>query len=94
MHKVKLGDFHSRKLTDAQKRYKITENELLSIVEDLNEFITILPGQRPRIYTYHKKLTCKCFNTDRMLRWRIILEEYDMDIEYTQGEKNISVDTL
>ena len=38
-----------------------------------------------RIYTDNKNLTCKNFNTDRVLRWRLILKEYDPDIEYIKG---------
>ena len=34
--------FYSRKLNDAQRRYTTTERELLSIVETLKEFKTIL----------------------------------------------------
>ena len=29
-----------------------------------------------------------------MLRWRLIIEEYGPDIEYTQGDKNIVADAL
>ena len=29
------------------------------------------------------------FNTDRVLRWILILEEYGSDIKYIKGEKNI-----
>ena len=45
-----------------------------------------------RIYTDHKNITCNFFNTDRVLRWRPILEEYGPDIEYIQGDKNIVAD--
>ena len=34
-HKVKPIAFYSRRLTDAQKRYTVTEKELISIVETL-----------------------------------------------------------
>ena len=47
----------------------------------------ILLGQKFRIYTDHKNLTCKHFNTDRVLRWRLILEECGPYIEYTKGDK-------
>ena len=50
--------FYSRKLTDDHKEYKVTEKELLRIIESLKEFRTILPGQIIRIYTDHKNLTC------------------------------------
>ena len=68
--------FYCRKLTDVQQQYTVTERELLSIVENLKDFRTILLGQKLRIYTDHKNLTCKIFNTVRLLRWRLILEDY------------------
>ena len=39
-------------------------------------------------------MTCKKFNTDRVLRWILILEEYIPDIEYIKGDKNIAADAL
>ena len=32
--------------------------------------------------------------TNRVLGWRLIIEEYGMDIEYIKCEKNIVADTL
>ena len=42
-----------------------------------------------RIYTDHKNLTFKLFNTDRVLIWKLILAYYVPDIEYIKGEKNL-----
>ena len=39
------------------------------------------------MYTDNENLICKDINTDRVLRWRLILEEYGPDIEYIKGEK-------
>ena len=36
----------------------------------------IISGQELIIYTEYNNLTCKHLKTDRLLRWRIILEEY------------------
>ena len=72
----------------------VPDEELLSIVETLKGFRTILLGQKLRIYTDCKNLTCKHFNTDRVLRWRLIIEDYVPDIEYIKGEKNIVADAL
>ena len=77
--------FYSRKLTDSQKSYTVTEKELLIIVETLKEFRTLLLGQRLRIYTDHKNLTCNNLITDRILIWILILEEYGPYIEYNKG---------
>ena len=86
--------YYSNKLTASQQRYTVTDKELLSIVETLKDFRNILLGQKLRIYTDNKELTCKNFNTYRVLKWRLILEEYGPDIEYIKGEKNIVSDNL
>ena len=65
--KEKLIALYSRKLTDGKEWYIVTERELLSIVETLKGFRTILLGQKLRIYTDNKNLTCKIFNTDGVL---------------------------
>ena len=68
--------------------------QLLRIVETLTQFITTLFDQKLIIYTDHKHITCKCFNNYRLLKWRLILEDYGPDIEYIKGEKNIGYDAL
>ena len=86
--------FYSRKLKPEQTRYTTTERELLSIVETLKEFRNILLGQRVVVYTDHKNLTCKNFNTERVMRWRLILEEYGPELRYIKGENNVVADAL
>ena len=86
--------FYSRKLTPAQINYTTTERELLSIVETLKEFRTILLGQKIRVYTDHKNLTFENFTTERVLRWRLLLEEYGPVIEYVKGIHNDAADAL
>jgi hypothetical protein len=86
--------FYSRKLNGAQTRYTTTERELLAIVETLKEFRNILLGHEIRVYTDHKNLTYNNFNTERVMRWRLILEEFGPQLNYIKGEKNIVADAL
>ena len=86
--------FYSRKLNPAQTRYTTTERELLAIVETLKEFRNILLGFKVRIYTDHKNLTYAQFNTERVMRWRLILEEYGPEIIYLPGHLNTVADAL
>ena len=49
-------DIYSRKLIGPQQPYTVTEKELLSIVETLKEFFTVLFCQSINIYTDHKTI--------------------------------------
>ena len=86
--------FYSRKLNDAQTRYTTTERELLSIVETLKEYRNILMGHEIEVYTDHKNLTYKQFNTERVMRWRLLIEEFGPKLTYIKGERNIVADFL
>ena len=46
------------------------------------------------MYTDHKNLTYKTFNTERVMRWRLILEEYGPELIYIQGSQNTAADAL
>ena len=52
----RLIAFFSRKLSETQMKYSVTELELLSIVECLKEFKGMLWDQRIKVYTDHKNL--------------------------------------
>ena len=86
--------FYSRKLTPAQTRYTTTEHELLAIVETLKEFRNILLGQQLTIYTDHKNLTHKTFNTNRVMRWQLLLEVYKPTLHYIKGERKVVADAF
>ena len=86
--------FFSRKLTPAQTRYTVTERELLSIVEVLKEFRNILLGQQIIVHTDHENLTYKQQNSDRVMRWRLYIEEYSPDLRYVPGQNNVVADAL
>ena len=88
--------FYSRKLNGAQRNYSTIEKELLSIVETLKAFRDTVYGCEIRIYTDHKNLTYKLsqFSTQRVLRWRLLLEDYGPKFFYLPGPKNVVADSL
>ena len=90
----KLIAFYSRKLQLAQRQYTTTERELLSIIETLKEFKNILLGQQIVVYTDHKNLTYENFNTECIMRWWLLIEEFGPTIEYIKGPKNIIANAL
>ena len=51
-------------------------------------------GQQLVVHTDHKNLTCKNFNTERVMRWRLILEEFGPELRYVKGEDNVVADAL
>ncbi|MCP4746749.1 MAG: hypothetical protein GY874_11510, partial [Desulfobacteraceae bacterium] len=88
--------YFSRKLSTAQHKYSITELELLSIVECLKEFKGMLWGQSLQVYTDHKNLVRDALGmtSDRVYRWRLILEEYGPKIIYIKGVDNIVANAM
>jgi hypothetical protein len=71
--------FISRKLSSAQQKYSVTEQELLAIVETLKEFKGMRWGQQLTVYTDHKNLMQDALGltSKRMYCWRLLLEDMD-----------------
>jgi hypothetical protein len=81
-------------LNSAQQKYTTGEQELLSIVETLKEFRNILFGQRIVIHTDHKNILYRKLSSDRIIRWRLLLEEYGPEYVHISGKDNVIADAL
>ncbi len=88
--------FFSRKLTETQQRYSVTEIELLAIVETLKEFKGMLWGQKLKVFTDHKNLIQDALGltSDRVYRWRLLLEEFGPEIVHIKGIQNTVADAI
>jgi hypothetical protein len=88
--------FFSRKLSKMQEKYSVTEIELLAIVETLKEFKRMLWGQDIKVYSDHKSLTRDALGltSDRVYRWRLLLEEYAPEIIHLKRIHNTVADAI
>ncbi len=79
-----------------QQKYSFTEIELLAIVKTLKEFKGMLWGQDVKVYPDHKNLTRDALGltSDRVYRWRLLLEEYAPEIIYIKGIHNTVADAI
>ena len=46
------------------------------------------------LYTDNKNLTYKMFNTERVMRWCLILEEFVPELKYIKSTNNVAVNSL
>ncbi len=86
----------TRKLNSAQKNHSAIDKELLSVVEILREFRTMLLGAELHVHTDHKNPThqLSAFQTQRIMRWRLLLEEFNPSFHHKEGKLNCVADAL
>jgi hypothetical protein len=89
--------YASRILNSAERNYSTIEKELTAMVWACKNFRPYVLGRNFTIVTDHKPLTWM-FNakdpSSRLLRGRLLLEEYDYNIEYKAGKRNVNADAL
>ena len=76
---------------------KPSEKELLSIVETLKEFHSILLGYKIEVFTDHENLAYKKeqSNSQHLQCWQSIMQESDLTLKYyVKGEPIIVADTI
>ncbi|GKA06803.1 reverse transcriptase domain-containing protein [Tanacetum coccineum] len=89
--------YASKTMTDAQAHYTTTEKELLAVVYAFEKFRPYLVLSKAMVYTDHSALKYLLSKQDakpRLLRWILLLQEFDVIIRDKKGAKNLAADHL
>ncbi|XP_050916838.1 uncharacterized protein LOC127132019 [Lathyrus oleraceus] len=89
--------YASRTLDSAQSNYTTTEKELLAIVFALDKFRSYLLGSKVVVFTDHATLKYLLKKPDakpRLIRWMLLLQEFNVEIKDKSGAENLVADHL
>ncbi|XP_071906819.1 uncharacterized protein [Coffea arabica] len=89
--------YASRALNGAQLNYSTTEKELLAVVFALEKFRSYLLGAKVIIFSDHaalRYLLTKKEAKPRLIRWILLLQEFNLEIRNKKGVENLVADHL
>ncbi|GJS92730.1 reverse transcriptase domain-containing protein [Tanacetum coccineum] len=95
--KFKPISYASKTLNNAQEHYTTTEKELLVVVFSFDKFCQYLILSKTVVYTDHyalKYLFSKEDAKQRLIRWVLLLQGFDIEIKDKKGAENLAANHL
>nr|GEZ16962.1 reverse transcriptase domain-containing protein [Tanacetum cinerariifolium] len=89
--------YASKTLTKAESNYTTTEKEMLAVVYAFEKFWSYLIMNKSIVHTDHSDLKYLFAKKDakaRLLRWVLLLQEFDFKVLDTKGAGNLATDHL
>ncbi|KAG0436062.1 Transposon Tf2-9 polyprotein [Dictyocoela muelleri] len=86
--------FYSYKLSKTELNYSITEKETLALLKALFHFKPIFFNSKVIVYTDNKNIIPDKPLPNREERWKILLQEFDLEIKHIEGKENFIADSL
>ncbi|GJS33261.1 reverse transcriptase domain-containing protein [Tanacetum coccineum] len=89
--------YASKTMTEAESNYTTTEKEMLAVVYAFEKFRSYLIMNKSIVYTDHSALKYLFTKKDakaRLLRWVLLLQEFDFKVIDTKGAENYAADHL
>nr|GEW38014.1 reverse transcriptase domain-containing protein [Tanacetum cinerariifolium] len=89
--------YASKTMTDAESNYTTTDKEMLAAVYAFEKFQSYLIVNKSIVHTDHSALKYLFAKKDakaRLLRWVLLLQEFDFKVLDTKGAKNLAADHL
>ncbi|GJV46191.1 reverse transcriptase domain-containing protein [Tanacetum coccineum] len=89
--------YASKTMTEAESNYTTTEKEMLAVVYAFEKFRSYLIMNKSVVYTDHSALKYLFNKKDakaRLLRWVLLLQEFDFKVIDTKGAENYAADHL
>jgi hypothetical protein len=95
--KLNVIHYASKTLDATQKNYATTEKEFLAVVFACDKFRTYIVDSKVTIHTDHATIRYLMEKKDakpRLIRWVLLLQEFDLQIVDRKGVENPVVDNL
>ena len=91
--------YYSRKFNNSQRNYSTIEKEILAVILALQHFnvyvdspiepVVVYSEYNPLVFAHKFKN-----NNQRLARWSLILQEYNLSIQHIRGKDNVIADAL